>query len=61
MIVVSTVNQKTKYAIPKANIINFNYTVEDDKVWVKHYENGVVKSLCVKESFEEVVALYNEK
>ena len=61
MIIVSTVNNKSKFAIPKLNIVNFNYTIDDDKVWVKYYENGVIKSLCVKETLEELVAQYNEK
>ena len=61
MIIVTATTGKVVFGIPKVNIINFNWAVEDNKVWVKHYENGVIKSLCVKESFEEVVALYNEK
>lgn len=61
MIVVNTVNNKVRYAIPKLNIINFNYTIDDDKVWVKYFENGTVKSLCVKETLDEVVTMYNEK
>lgn len=61
MIILTADNGKVMFAIPKQNIVNLNLKVESGELWVKHYENGVIKSLCVKESLEEVVEQYNAK
>ena len=61
MIIVTSESGKVVFGIPKINIINLNWVVEDNKVWVRHYENGLIKSVCVKETLQELVIAYNEK